>query len=41
LDLEIAALVGNVVGAIKISILGHRRHVGRQEIIATLESLLK
>jgi cytidyltransferase-like protein len=41
LNLEVAALVGNVVGAIKVSILGHRRHVGRQEIIATLESLLK
>lgn len=41
LDLEAAALVGNVVGAIKVGILGHRRHVGRQEIVQTVESLLK
>jgi len=41
LGLEEAALVGNVVGAIKVSILGHRRHVNRQEIVQTLESLLK
>jgi len=41
LGLEEAALVGNVVGAIKISILGHRRHVNRQEIVKTLESFLK
>lgn len=40
LDLACAALVGNIVGAIKVSILGHRRHVGRQEIIQTLEALL-
>jgi rfaE bifunctional protein nucleotidyltransferase chain/domain len=41
LDLEAAALVGNLVGAIKVGILGHRRHVGRQEIVQTVESLLK
>jgi cytidyltransferase-like protein len=41
LDLEAAALVGNVVGAIKVGILGHRKHVGRQEIVQTVESLLK
>ena len=40
LDMASAALVGNVVGAIKVSILGHRRHVGRQEIIQTVEALL-
>lgn len=40
LDMPSAALVGNVVGAIKVSILGHRRHVGRQEIIQTVEALL-
>lgn len=40
LDMACAALVGNIVGAIKVSILGHRRHVGRQEIIQTLEALL-
>ena len=40
LDMESAALVGNVVGAIKVSILGHRRHVERQEIVRTVEALL-
>lgn len=40
LDMACAALVGNIVGAIKVSILGHRRHVGRDEVIQTLEALL-
>lgn len=40
LDLEAAAFVGNVAGAIKTDIVGHRRHVGRQEIIQTVEALL-
>jgi rfaE bifunctional protein nucleotidyltransferase chain/domain len=40
LPVEMAALVGNVAGAIKTSIVGHRRHVGRQEIIQTVEALL-
>lgn len=40
LDMACAALVGNIVGAIKISILGHKRHVGRDEILQTLEALL-
>jgi rfaE bifunctional protein nucleotidyltransferase chain/domain len=40
LDMASAALVGNIVGAIKVSILGHRRHVGRQEILQTVEALL-
>lgn len=40
LDLEAAAFVGNVVGAIKVSIVGHRRHVGRQEIVDKVEELL-
>jgi bifunctional ADP-heptose synthase (sugar kinase/adenylyltransferase) len=40
LDLSSAALVGNIVGAIKVSILGHRRHVERNEIIRTVEALL-
>lgn len=40
LDMASVALVGNIVGAIKVSILGHRRHVGRQEIIQTVEALL-
>lgn len=41
LDLDAAALVGNVVGAIKVGIVGHRRHVGREEIVRTVEALLK
>jgi len=41
LDVEAAALVGNVVGALKVGILGHRRHVGRDEWRQTVESLLK
>jgi len=40
LPVNLAAFVGNIVGAIKISILGHRRHVGREEILRTVESLL-
>jgi len=40
LQLPLAAFVGSVVGAIKVSILGHRRHVGREEIIKTVEALL-
>ena len=41
LDLEAAAFVGNVVGGIKVSILGHRRHVAAHEWQQTVESLLK
>lgn len=41
LDLEAAALVGNVAGAIKVGILGHQRHVGREELLQTVEALLK
>lgn len=40
LPLNIAAFVGNIAGAIKTSIVGHRRHVSRQEIISTVEALL-
>lgn len=40
LPVQMAALVGNVAGAIKTSIVGHRRHVGRQEIVTTIEALL-
>lgn len=40
LQLPIAAFVGNIAGAIKTSIVGHRRHVSRQEIISTVEALL-
>lgn len=41
LPLEMAAFAGNVAGAIKISIVGHRRHVERNELIGTIETLLK
>lgn len=41
LDMESAALVGNVVGSLKIGIVGHRRHVGRDEIMGKLEEVLK
>jgi rfaE bifunctional protein nucleotidyltransferase chain/domain len=40
LELSLAAFVGNIVGAIKVSIVGHRRHVGRREILQTVEALL-
>lgn len=41
LDLEAAALVGNVAGALKVGIVGHRRHVGREELLQSVEALLK
>lgn len=41
LDLEAAALVGNVAGAIKVGIVGHQRHVGRDELLQSVEALLK
>lgn len=41
LDLEAAAMVGNVAGAIKVGIIGHRRHVGRDELLQSVEALLK
>lgn len=41
LDLEAAAIVGNVAGAIKVRIVGHRRSIQRDELIGTVESLLK
>lgn len=40
LELETAAFVGNVAGAIKVSIVGHRRHVTRAEIMAKIAELL-
>lgn len=40
LDMEAVALVGNVVGAIKVGIVGHRRPVMRAEIVRSLENLL-
>jgi len=41
LDVEKAAFVGNVAGGLKTSIIGHRRHVTRQDIVKNLEWLLK
>lgn len=41
LELEAAAFVGNVAGAIKIGIVGHREHVGRAELVQTIDALLK
>lgn len=40
LDMESVALVGNVVGALKVGIVGHRRHVGRKEIMDKLEEVI-
>jgi bifunctional ADP-heptose synthase (sugar kinase/adenylyltransferase) len=40
LELECAAFVGNVAGAIKTDIVGHRRHVGRDELLQAVEGLL-
>ena len=41
LELEAAALVGNIAGAIKVGILGHQRHVTRGEILRTVDELLQ
>lgn len=41
LGLEEAAFVGNVAGAIKTDIIGHRRHVERGELMAKIEELLR
>lgn len=41
LELEAAAIVGNVAGAIKVGIVGHRRSIQRDELVGTVESLLK
>jgi len=40
LDVELAAFVGNIAGAIKIGTVGHRSHVKRNDIIQTVEALL-
>ena len=40
LDVEIAAFAGNVAGGLKTSILGHRSHVGRDDIVKNIEWLL-
>lgn len=41
LELDAAAFVGNVAGAIKVGIVGHRAHVTRADLVQTVESLLK
>jgi rfaE bifunctional protein nucleotidyltransferase chain/domain len=41
LPLELAAFVGNVAGGLKTAILGHRQHVGRDDILKNIEWLLK
>jgi rfaE bifunctional protein nucleotidyltransferase chain/domain len=41
LDTEMAAFAGNVAGGLKTAILGHRQHVGRNDIVKNLEWLLK
>lgn len=41
LDLEAATFVGNVAGALKTEIVGHRRHVERAELMQSIEALLK
>lgn len=40
LEIEAAAFAGNVAGAIKTTIVGHRRNVRRGELIQTIEALL-
>ena len=40
LELEAAAFAGNVAGAVKVSIMGHRRHVSRNELMQNIEALL-
>ena len=41
LDAEKAAFVGNIAGGLKTSILGHRGHVGRADLVKNIEWLLK
>lgn len=40
LDLEAATFVGNIAGAIKTTIVGHRTHVTRAEVLQNVEALL-
>ena len=40
LDMESVALVCNVVGALKVGIVGHRAHVGRKAILDKLEEVI-
>lgn len=41
LPVEMAAFAGNVAGGLKTAILGHSRHVGRDDIVKNLEWLLR
>ena len=41
LPAEMAAFAGNVAGGLKTSIVGHRRHVGRDDVVKNVEWLLK
>ena len=41
LPVEMAAFAGNVAGGLKTAILGHRQHVGRDDIVKNVEWLLK
>ena len=38
---ELIALVGNIVGAIKVNIIGHREHVTKISFIKYLQAILK
>ena len=40
LELEAAAFCGNVAGAIKTTIVGHRTHVTRDDLVQNIEALL-
>lgn len=40
IELEAAAFAGNAAGAIKTTIIGHRRNVRRDELIQSIEALL-
>jgi rfaE bifunctional protein nucleotidyltransferase chain/domain len=40
LELEAAAFAGNVAGAIKTTIVGHRSHVTRDDLLQNIEALL-
>lgn len=41
LPVELAVFAGNVAGGLKTSILGHRRHITRDDLVKNLEWLLK
>ena len=41
LPVEMAAFAGNVAGGLKTSILGHRQHITRDDVVKNIEWLLK